>query len=60
MPLPSDAPTWTDFVLFVMGVALVAGLVAGWVSHIPVRITGSVGSIVAAVALVGGMVLNPS
>ena len=60
MPLPSDAPTWTDFVLFVMGVALVAGLVVGWVSHVPVRITGSVGSIVAAVALVGGMVLNPS
>ncbi len=60
MALPSNAPTWTDFVLLVMGVALFAGLVIGWVSHVPVRIAGSVGSIVAAVALVGGMVLNPS
>ena len=60
MPLPSNAPTWTDFVLFVMGVALVAGLVIGWVSHVPVRVTGSVGSLVAAAALIGGMVLNPS
>ena len=60
MTLPSDAPTWTDFVLLVMGVALVAGLIIGWVSHFPLRVTGSVGSVVAAVALVGGMVLNPS
>ena len=60
MPLPSNAPTWTDFVLLVMGVALVAGLVIGWTSHIPVRVTGSVASIVAAAVLVGGMALNPS
>ena len=60
MPLPSNAPTWTDFVLFVMGVALATGLVIGWFSHIPVRVTGSVGSLVAAAALLGGMVLNPS
>lgn len=60
MNLPSNAPAWTDFVLLVMGVALVAGLVVGWVSHLPVRVTGSVGSVVAAVALIGGMVLNPS
>ena len=60
MPLPSNAPTWTDFVLFVMGVALVAGLAIGWTSHVPVRIAGCIGSIVAAAALLGGMVLNPS
>lgn len=60
MTLPSDAPTWTDFVLLVMGVALVAGFAVGWTSHLPVRVTGSVGSLVAAGALVGGMVLNPS
>lgn len=60
MSLPSNAPTWTDFVLLVMGVALAAGLVVGWTSHLPLRVTGSVGSVAAAAALVGGMVLNPS
>lgn len=60
MALPSDAPAWTDFVLLVMGVALVAGLAIGWVTHLPLRVTGSIGSLVAAGALVGGMVVNPS
>ena len=60
MDLPSNAPAPTDLVLVVMGVALVAGLSFGWMSSVPLRIAGSVGSIVAAAILLGGMVWNPS
>lgn len=59
MSLPSDAPAWTDIVLVVMGVALLAGLSYGWMSSVPLRVAGSVGSIIAAAILLGGMFWNP-
>jgi len=58
--LPRNGPTWTDVVLFAMGVFLVAGFLVGFASGVPVRITGGVGSLGAAATLVGGMAWNPS
>lgn len=58
--LPTDAPTWTDAVLLLMGVFLVVGFVSGNVSAFPVRVTSGLGSLFATVTLLGGMAVGPS
>jgi hypothetical protein len=52
-------PAWTDIVLVTMGLVLVGGLGVGLVTSLPLRVTGSVGSILATAAWVGSVAVNP-
>jgi len=58
--LPPNAPTWTDVVLFSMGLFLVTGFLAGYASAVPLRIAGSAGSLGAALTFLSGIAWNPS
>ena len=52
-------PAWTDLVLVAMGLVLVGGLGVGLVTSLPLRVTGSVGSILATATWVGSVAVNP-
>ena len=57
--LPDDAPARTDLQLAVIGVSLVAGLLAGLLSSLSLVVGGAVGSVLAGAAVVDGVALNP-
>ncbi|AEN05660.1 hypothetical protein [Halolamina sp.] len=57
--LPADAPTRTDLQLAFIGVALVSGFLAAVLSSLPIVVGGPIGSLLASVAVVDGVALNP-
>lgn len=57
--LPADAPSRTDLQLAFIGVALFTGLLAGVFSPLSLGAGGALGSLLAAVAVVDGVALNP-
>jgi hypothetical protein len=57
---PPESPAWTDLVLFAMGVSLLGGIVVGWLSTIPLRIGGSVGSLLATATFLGSIWWQPA
>lgn len=57
--LPADAPSRFDYLLAVMGAALLCGFGVGWLSAVPLRIAGGAGSVVASVALAHGLLRPP-
>lgn len=57
--LPIDALARPDLRLFVMGLAMVASVGATLALSIPFGVAGAVGSAVAAVAMLDGLLLRP-
>ena len=57
---PPNSPAWTDLVLFAMGLSLLGGVAVGVFSATPLRVGGSVGSILAAATLLVGTLWSPA
>jgi hypothetical protein len=58
-PSESESLAWTDLVLAAMGLVLVGGLAVGVFSAVPMRVAGSVGSVIATAMWAGSVVANP-
>jgi hypothetical protein len=52
-------PAWTDLVLAAMGLILVTGFGVGVFTALPLRVTGSVGSVLATATWVCSVAVNP-
>ena len=57
--LPTDAPARTDLQLAFIGVALVSGFLAALFSSLSIVVGGGAGSLLASVAVLDGVALNP-
>ena len=57
---PPNSPAWTDLILLAMGLALIGGVTVGVFSATPLRVGGSVGSLLAVATLIVGMLWRPS
>ncbi|MFB6193799.1 MAG: hypothetical protein ABEI75_01925 [Halobaculum sp.] len=57
---PNDEPERADYLLGAVGVAVVAGLVVGWVSGVSMAFGGGVGSLVATVAIADALRRPPT
>ena len=53
-------PAWTDIVLVAMGLVLAGAFAVGIFSSVPLRVAGSVGSVVATATWVGSVAVNPN
>ena len=52
-------PTRFDLILLVIGIALVAGAGVGWLSSLPLQVAIVGATVVAAVAMIDGLVWHP-
>lgn len=57
--LPTDTPSRADYLLAAAGLALLGGLVVGFVSEIPLQFAGAAGSMLAGIPLADGFVRPP-
>jgi len=57
--LPADAPARTDLQLAVIGVSLLGGFLVGLLSSLSLVVGGGAGSLLASVAVLDGVALNP-
>ena len=51
--------SWTDLILAAMGVVLVGAFTVGFVSSVPLRVAGGVGSVLATAVWAGSVAVNP-
>lgn len=59
LALPAGAPSRFDFVLLWMAVALVSGFGVAFLSSLSLQVGGSLGSLLASLAMFDGLVRNP-
>lgn len=57
--IPDEAPTRFDALLVLTGLALLAGVVVGVFSTVPLDVGSAAGSLVAGAVLLDGVVRNP-
>ena len=52
-------PAWTDVLLVAMGLILIGGFAVGLLSSIPLRVSGTIGSVLATATWIGSVAVNP-